>query len=221
MFYRAIEPQISKATINWRIYTLVQTDVLERIGKGIFKIGKNQTFTPEITSQQKAIYRNLYRKFPFSQFSIWNTNILNEFSLHQSNLAFTLVEVEKDSVQSVFYNIRENKNNVFLEPSGETIENYILLVKNPIIIKTLISEAPVQTVQNIPVPTIEKILVDLYCDKDLFFAYQGKELHTIFKEVFLKYTINQSKMLRYSSRRGKKEEFKEYLNRVQIIGNKN
>lgn len=197
----------------------MQNGILKRIGKGVFKIGKNQTYFPEITSQQKTIYHNLHKKFPYSQFCIWNTNILNEFSLHQSNMAFTLVEVEKDSVQSVFYDLKENKNNVFLEPSDEIIENYILPIRNPIIIKTLISEAPVQTIQNIPVPTIEKIVVDLYCNKDLFFAYQGKELRTIFQEVFSKYTVNQSKLLRYSSRRGKKEEFKEYIDKIQIIGN--
>jgi hypothetical protein len=100
------------------------------------------------------------------------------------------------------------------------IENYLLRIKSAIIVKTLISEAPIQTVQNITVPTIEKILVDLFCDKNLFYAYQGKELHTIFQEAFSKYTINQNKLMRYSNRRGKKEEFIKYLKQIQIIGNK-
>ena len=199
---------------------MVQNGILERIGKGIFRIGKNQTFLHEISYQQKTLYRKLHEKFPYSQFCVWNTNLLNEFSKHQSNTNFMLIEVEKDSIQAVFYNLKENRNNIFLEPSNEVIENYLLQQKNPIIIKTLISEAPVQIVQNIPVPTIEKILVDLYCDSNLFFPYQGKELHTIFQEVFSKYTVNQSKILRYSSRRGRKKEIMEYLNMNQIIGNK-
>jgi hypothetical protein len=37
-------------------------------------------------------------------------------------------------------------------------------------------------------------------------AQQGAEKRTIFKEAFAKYTINQSKMLRYADRRRKKEE---------------
>ena len=62
------------------------------------------------------------------------------------------------------------------------------------------------------------MLVDLYCDVDLFQFYQGKEKGTIFKEAFSKYTINKSKLLRYASRRGKKEEIEKQTN--QIIGNK-
>ena len=62
------------------------------------------------------------------------------------------------------------------------------------------------------------MLVDLYCDVELFQFYQGKEKNTIFKEAFSKYTINKSKLLRYASRRGKKEEIEKQTN--QIIGNK-
>lgn len=219
LFYQTTDSNITETAINWRIYSLIQKGIIERVGKGVFKIGKNQIFIPEITSQQKTIYRILYKKFPFSKFCIWNTSVLNEFSLHQSNLAFTLIEVEKESLQAVFYDLQENNKNVFLEPSNEVIENYLLQTKSAIIVKTLISEAPIQIIQNIPVPTIEKILVDLFCDRNLFYAYQGKELHTIFQEAFSKYTVNQNKILRYSNRRGKKEEFIEYL-KNQFIGNK-
>lgn len=220
LFYKGYEPELSIMTLNWRIHYLVQKDILERVGRGIFRIGKNRLFVPEITSQQKSIYKKVAISFPFSDFSIWNTLIINEFSQHHSAINYTLLEVEKDSLQSVFYTLKNNNNTIFIEPTNEMIENYLSNVKNPIILKTLISEAPVQTVQNILVPTIEKILVDLFCDKDLFFAFQGNELRIIFQNVFSKYTINQNKMIRYANRRGRKEEFVNYITQFQTIGDK-
>jgi hypothetical protein len=59
--------------------------------------------------------------------------------------------------------------------------------------------------------TIEKILVDIFCDDVIFSAQQGAEKRTIFKEAFAKYTINQNKMLRYADRRRKKEELNQYV----------
>tara|TARA_R110000868_G_scaffold240563_1_gene495027 strand:- start:121 stop:366 length:246 start_codon:yes stop_codon:yes gene_type:complete len=52
------------------------------------------------------------------------------------------------------------------------------------------------------------MLVDIFCDNVIFSAQQGAEMRTIFKEVFSKYTYNESRMYRYADRRRKKESFK-------------
>jgi hypothetical protein len=88
--------------------------------------------------------------------------------------------------------------------------------KEAIIIKPLISEAPTQNIKEVETATIEKILVDIFCDDVIFYAQQGAEKRTIFKEAFTKYTINQSKMLRYADRRRKKEELNQF---IQTISN--
>ena len=55
------------------------------------------------------------------------------------------------------------------------------------------------------------MLVDIFCDKIVFSAYQGNEMKTIFTEALNKYTINENKLLRYANRRGKKEQLQKYL----------
>ena len=84
---------------------------------------------------------------------------------------------------------------------------------NAIIIKNLNSEAPIQKWNNINVPTLEKILVDIIADDELFAAQQG-ELEFIFKSAFDKYNINESKMKRYASRRNREAEIKNQTNRI-------
>ncbi|MDD3787308.1 MAG: hypothetical protein PHO94_01265 [Petrimonas sp.] len=215
-FYRKYELELKPTTLNWRIYELVVKGVLERIGRGSFKIGKNKYFVPGLDHKIKSIHNKIRSELPFVEFCVWNTSLLNEFTLHTSDKHFTLVEVEKDSAESVSLLLKEKNNNIFFNPNSEILEQYIFNIFNPTIVKFLVSESPLQKVKKYSTVTLEKVLVDLYCDKDLFSFYQGREKSIIFKEAYEKYTVNNSKLLRYAARRGKKEEIENYIN--QIIG---
>ncbi len=210
-FLNRFEPNLSKTTINWRIFSLVKKGILKRIGRGTFTLEETKYFLPEITSEQKSLQKKIKKEFPFLDLCIWNTSSINEFSIHQTNQYFQIIEVEKEATQSIFIHLKEQKNNVFLEPTKEVFERYITDSKNVIIIKTLITEAPTLNINNIKTSSLEKILVDIFCDKIIFSAYQGNEIKNIYKNAFSKYAINESKLLRYANRRGKKEELKNYL----------
>ena len=43
-FYSEQNPNISQATINWRIHDLVRSDVIRRVGRGVYRIGKSNPF---------------------------------------------------------------------------------------------------------------------------------------------------------------------------------
>ncbi len=169
-------------------------------------------FIPEISSKERSLAKKINREFPYLEFCIWNSSILNEFTLHQANQFYQLIEVEKEAAQAVFLYLKENKYSVFLEPTEDIFEKYITENNNLIIVKTLITEAPTQNIDGINTSSLEKTLVDVFCDKIIFSAYQGNEMRTIYKEAFSKYSINKSKLLRYADRRGKKEELKKYMN---------
>lgn len=101
---------------------------------------------------------------------------------------------------------------VYMDPSPELISRYLIDEKEPWIVLPLVSESPTQELNGISTTTLEKMLVDLFCDPILFSAQQGSEMDHIFKEAFEKYAINESKMLRYASRRRKRSELDNYLN---------
>jgi hypothetical protein len=141
---------------------------------------------------------------------------------HQPNRFFALVETDKETTNSVFYFLRDsdgyrNKKSVFIEPTNDILEKYIVNEKKIFIVKSLISEAPTQTVNDVETVTIEKMLVDIFCDDVIFSAQQGAEMRTIFKNAFAKYTINQSKMLRYADRRRKKEELNQFVKTISNL----
>ena len=108
----------------------------------------------------------------------------------------------------------QNRLSVFLNPNQEILEKYIPENKDVYIVKSLVSEAPVQKTDDVITVTLEKALVDVFCDETLFATQQGAEMRKIFDEALSKYTVNQTKMLRYANRRKKKTDFEDYLNTI-------
>lgn len=213
-YYHFAHGQTKSTTVNWRIYSLVQKGVLQRIGRGKFSFGKSNIYNPEISHRLHTLYKTIHKKFPFTSVCVWHTSVFNEFMHHQAGKFYYLVEVEKESVEAIFYFLKEKKNTVFLNPNREIIDMYIPENKDVYIVKRLVSEAPVQKINEISTITLEKILVDLFCDETLFSSQQGSEMRTIFNEALCKYTVNHSKMLRYANRRKKKESFGIYLKTI-------
>ncbi len=134
--------------------------------------------------------------------------------LHQPNKFFVLVETEKETTSAVFYFLREIRKPVFIEPTKDILEKYVVNQKEVFIVKPLISEAPTQYINGVETASIEKMLVDIFCDDVYFSAQQGAEMRTVFKEAFSKYTINQSKMIRYADRRRRKEDLNQFAKTI-------
>jgi hypothetical protein len=134
--------------------------------------------------------------------------------VHQPGRFYLLVEVEKEALNPVFYFLKEAKYPAFVNPTQEIIEKYLPREKEAVIVKPLVSEAPIQNIKGVNTASLEKMLVDIFCDNVIFSAHQGSEMRKIFMEVFTKYTLNQNRMLRYADRRRKKENFNQYLNSI-------
>ena len=108
--------------------------------------------------------------------------------------------------------MREQKfGPVFIQPEGKEIERYIYETESTIILQSLISKAPTQKVDTIPTITLEKMLVDIYCDKKLFAAFNGSELIHIINNAHSRYSIDFTKLLNYAKRRRREVDILEFL----------
>lgn len=119
--------------------------------------------------------------------------------LHQPVRFLILVEVEKEALEPVFYNLKDNGiRNVFLQPEEKELLRYVNELDNAIILQSLVSKAPLQKVKKISTTTLEKLLVDLFCDKKLFYTYQGSEMIFIFNNAYRRYSIDFTKLFSYA-----------------------
>ncbi len=205
------ETSIKGSNLYWRIYKLTHSGILKRVGRGLYTIGKEFIYFPNITHSQKVLYNKIKKQFPLINICIWNTKCLNEFMIHQPGRFYQIIEVDKDATESVFYFLREKHTNIFLSPSIDILNRYIADKKEVTIITHLVSEAPIQKINKITTITIEKLLVDIFSDEVLFSAQQGQEMVNIFQTAYEKYTINESKLLRYANRRKKKDAILNFI----------
>jgi hypothetical protein len=82
-----------------------------------------------------------------------------------------------------------------------------------ILVKPIISEAPVFEEQHVMVPELEKMLVDHSADKE-FASLTEEDIRKEYQRAFEIYPVNISRLLRYAGRKGKKEEVQERVRQI-------
>ena len=213
-FYKEKEPSLPRSTLRWRVYELNNKGILSRVKRGIYKLGSEVSeWKPEVSKELRTIASKLRNEFPYLTLCIWSTKWLLNFTQHLPMKYFTLVDTERDTEESVFYYLQDilKSSAVLLNPSRDEVQKYLGSTENPLVVRSLISQSPLMTVNKVQVPKLEKIMVDLIADEVLFDAFQGKELKTIYSNIVADYDINLSTLKRYSQRRNKWDEVKRYL----------
>jgi hypothetical protein len=209
-FYQTMESGVPQSTVNWRIYKLVERGIIQRVGRGKYQIGESSFFEPGITRKMIQINRYMKKQFPYITYIVWHIGDINTFSQHLFNKDITFVEVERDIVESVTEQLRDKFKYVL----DKRTTSYLYLNESVIMVRPLVTGAPVQTVKTVPTITLEKILVDIYSDKVLDF-FQGNELSLIFKNAFTSYTIHMERLLRYASRKEKRAAISEFIQTIK------
>lgn len=204
-------PRLANNTIRIYLSRLKKEGVLYTVSRGVYKIESSKLFQPFVSKFLKQTHNKIKTAFPYINFCVGNTSWLNDFMLHQPLKNYTYIETEKDATESVFNFLIKQKTKVLLYADKELIHRYLIDSQNILIVKNLVSESPLTDVSGIAVPSLEKMLVDMLIDVELFSAQQA-EKELIIQNAFATFTINKSKMQRYAQRRNKKTELNTLMN---------
>jgi hypothetical protein len=211
-FLQKFSPTVNETTFRWRIFDLKRKQIIRSISRGHFSLFYKPAYIPELEQKIKKLFQEIKKEFPYVKIAIWNTKWLNELMLHQPGKFLTVIEVENEAKSSVFNYLKDaGHKNVYLEPNEKEFYNYILDKTNSIIVTGLISKSPTLEIDNVNVPGIEKILVDIFSDPLLYASFQGSEMVNIFENVFRKYHVNTTTLYSYATRRNKKNELQTFI----------
>ncbi len=193
---------INRNTLNVTLSRLVSKKEIVKISKGVYSLAKDKyVFKAVVDDFGKEIANFLMNIFPFAPFCIYNGESLVPLQHHLSENNMTYIETDRNVMESVFNALKDEGHEVWLNPDEDTIYRYIDFKKGGIIVKPLVTEAPTEKIDNIDVPTLEKLLVDIRKDDD--FAYlQGSEAQRMWDNANSLYNINLSRLNRYAKRRG-------------------
>ncbi len=215
--YRLYNPNLNRNTFKSRIRELKRKNLLRDVMRGIYTLSDKPYFKPEISEDIKKITNLFKRQYPEVLYCAWSTLWLNNFTIHQIVSSFNILEVENDVIDSIFYNFQEKGFSVFSQPDKESVDRYVLPKEGSIVIIPLITRAPTLVLDDTDVPSLEKILVDTFCDQELYFIFSGSELINIYRYAYKKYALNFSRLLSYAERRKRKSEIREFI--IQNLDN--
>jgi hypothetical protein len=215
------EPKLKESTFHWRLYSLKQSAILMQVKRGYYTLQKGKTlFEPLIDKKIIKLSMIFSKSYPELNYCCWSSAWLHDYMVHQPNNHFYIFETEKDILESSFHLFRDNKINVFINPGYNQMINYVSQNEGNVILKPLISRSHLKEIGKTKIPSIEKILVDIFCDDQTYYYYQGSELVNIFEWIISKHQVNFTTLQYYAGRRKRREQIKDFLiQKVEIDKN--
>lgn len=204
----AVKAHLAKRKLKYTASTINQYLYNLRARRKLFDAGRGWYSTlPDALKLDTLPVRDLAStvraKFPLLRFSCWGTGQIQSFAHHLQTSFVQFLYVETDAITSVTEYLITKGYNAYQNPGALEFEKYFKRTNRSVILRPSITEEPVEG----HYATIEKILVDLYLEKDRANLMDGAEYKRVFKNLGYSQRIIIARLLRYAQRRKVKKAF--------------
>ena len=209
---RMLKTGLSESTYHWAITGLVRDGALTRLGYDSYSLSSDipkDEYVPLYSDTAEGLIRLIPEKYPYVQFTVFETVLLNEFLNHLIAQNTVFIQAEKESSIDVFRFLQEQGiQNVMYKPSKNDLNLY--WSRDCVIVTDSISEAPIRADKPHDI-MLEKMLVDMSADKLIAATFSQAELPDIFEQAQSRYLLDKVRMLRYARRRNRQDVLLKYL----------
>lgn len=209
---REASPEYSSNSCQWKLGEMLKSGEIVRTGYDQYMISTGKArpvYSPDYSETASAVMARIAEKYPYIAFTVLETVLINEFLNHLVAQNTIFIQTEKDIASFVFrYLQEEGYRNVMLKPAKKDFDLY--WSKDTIVVTDLVSEAPMHASDPHKI-TMEKMLVDIYCDKLIKGTFSRAEYPFIVEQAFDKYRVDRTRMLRYARRRNREMEIAHVL----------
>lgn len=187
-------------TLNSYLHGLRKQGLLHNIGRGKYTLSPHTTFQPTLSDSLHELNTLIQTNYPETTYCLWDTHIFSPLMEHIPVFHWTVLEVERFMLDPMLRFLLDEGKQAFINPSSSTMDYYVYRAENPIILLPLISQSPIQSIEGIPSPTIEKVLVDILSDTPSLSAF-AQEKEFIWNEALTRLLVKRSTLIRYATRR--------------------
>ncbi|MBO6264420.1 MAG: hypothetical protein J6M57_00200 [Acidaminococcaceae bacterium] len=207
-------PSLSDNSFQWTIGKMVKSGRLIRVDHDKYVLaGENilPVYFPAYSDKALKLMEKISKQFPYVRFTVFETVLMNEFLNHLIAQNTIFFQVEKEASVFVFRFLQEEGyQSVMYKPTKKELSFY--WTKDCIIVTDMISEAPLRSDSPHSI-CIEKLLVDMYCDKLISDTYSKAEYESVTEQVLSRYRVETTKLLRYARRRNKEAGLAKIINK--------
>ena len=208
-------PQMRESSYHWAVCGMLKSGNITRIARNAYVVQNERgkpLYRPAYSDLAAKIIRQVSDKYPSVRFTVFETALMNDFLNHLVAQNTVFIQVEKDISIFVFRFLQElGYEHLLYKPKKEDYALY--WEKDCIVVTDMISEAPLSASAPHEI-CLEKMLVDMYCDKLISAAYSKSEYPQVLQQAMETYRIESTKMMRYAKRRGREDEIKEILEEI-------
>lgn len=205
----------SRSTLECYLSQLTKEEKLSRIGKARYSAKNLSTFVPNESETDKDLSSLLLQWYPEATFCIYRGTVFATLQHHLSYNALTYIETQRELTEVLFHRLQDEGRRVFHRPDKKVFYDYIDISQPGLIIKPLISGSPLQEIDGVTLPMLEKLLVDIRCDADFDYMGGGEAIRMLENAASL-FTFNTTKLLRYAGRRHCREEFENDFKQLSL-----
>lgn len=198
----------SEAAINLSLSLMLKNGELikESWGTYIIPTQRKRLFIPVPSKEIRDINHLLKEEFPYTNICAWDPQIIVPFMQNIPHLNMLIVEIERIAMEPAFNLLQEkvSERRVIFNPSSEDYARYVSGFPS-IIVKPLISQAPLIDFGGINMPRLEKVMVDIIGDIEFDFARE-RELYIIIENLLSSFDVNYKALYRYADRRSRRSQ---------------
>lgn len=209
---RMLKTDLSESTYHWAISGLVRDGALARLGYDSYSISSalpKDEYIPVYSDTAEGLIRLISEKYPYVQFTVIETVLMNEFLNHLIAQNTVFIQVEKESSIYVFRFLQEQGIlNVMYKPGKNDFNLY--RSKDCVIVTDMITEAPVRADKPHYI-MLEKMLVDVSANKLIASTFSRAELPDVYEQAQSRYLLDKVRMMRYARRRNRQDVLLKYL----------
>lgn len=212
--FMGIEKEYGARYVYLCIKRFMESGMIAKVDNDLYKVVNKKSYLMDREYDgTKAIIDLLFSHYPFLDFVVYNITYLNEWLNQTIGKGTFFIEAPKEAIVSIYEKlIVAGYNNILINPKVKELKKYVS--GNIIVLKPLFSRSPI--IKKTHSLTIEKIIVDLYCDDifELFFA--KSELIDVYRQIFSEYAIDEVSLNAYLSRRNIKDRFYDFLEKNDL-----
>jgi hypothetical protein len=218
-------PNRKDSLMRFYMFDLFNNNVIYRLNSKYYKFCNDLiNFDYQNTKTDEMITKKIEERFPEMETCVWSTLFLSNFMNLQPYVSYTFIEVDSLYVEILFDYLKNIYENLLINPNEKELY-YYTKGSNPIIIRPLVKRAPLEkpysnsiggnrniktVISKVFRVTIEKIIVDIFIDKDKINLYS--EWDSIITCILKTYSINFQKLFSYAKYRNVEEEIQYFLN---------
>ena len=162
----------------------------------------------------RKLFTDLKAVLPFASISIWHTDAILPLMHDIPNFNLTIVGAERLAADSVVDALENITNSLILRDSEMDTLSRLAAGRELVVVTPQVSQAPVEVLEGVTVPTLEKILVDILSDNSLH-ALTGSEAYSIYAAAFDRYAVSRKTLLRYAGRRNRTEAVNTIMKEIE------